>query len=115
MQVHIDTLKLVDGFLGTIDVTINGKTETVQCWNKDARERGRGWYINVNGIACKIGRGVKVWPASVLFNAETGKITNLLPRNYQAYNRHLHCTLVGFESDHQDKANRSLHNGGYRK
>lgn len=114
MQVHIDTLNIVDLYNATIAVTINGKTETVRCWNKDNRARDRGWYIEIYGIACKFRNGDKVWPAKITYWVEANKFTELQPTNYTRFNKHINCSLVGFESEFKDSKARSQHNGGYK-
>ncbi len=115
MNVNLETLKSVNGASCTIELTINGKTETVRCWNMDYRDLGRAWIIYVYGIACKFQTGDKVWPAQVTFWPESNKITTLEPVNYSRVNgRRRQYQLVGFESEFVESANRSQHNGGYK-
>lgn len=114
MKVHLNTLNLKDRCFGTIEITINGETQTVNCWSKDSREQGRGWWIDIYGIACKFRNGNKIWPAEITYSVESDKFFDLKPRNYTRYNKGIYCSLIGFESDFQDSQVRSQHNGGYR-
>ncbi len=115
MQVHFDTLKVVDGQNCTIDITINGKTQTVRAWNTDCRDRRDNyWLITIYGIACRFRSGNKVWPAEILYWPLSKKITGLKPRNYTRCNKPTLVSLAGFESDFEESKVRSQHNGGYR-
>ena len=114
LKVNIDTLKLTAPHSGTIEVTYGGKTQTVRCWNKDGRQQGRGWYIDIYGLACQFASGKKIWQAKITYWVESNKFTNLEPTNYQRWNGRVRCVLVGFESEFADHKDRSLHHGGYR-
>lgn len=112
---NIETFKSNDGVFGTIDLTINGKTETVPCWNRDLRAQNRGWNMIVSGVACKFLTGNKVWPAQITFWPETGGFTGLNPVGYSRVNGGRRAyQLVGFESEFQNSDIRSQHNGGYK-
>jgi hypothetical protein len=112
---NIETFTPTSEYAGLIQVTIDGKTQTVKCWNMDCRDKGRGWAIRIYGIACKFQTGDKVWPAEITYWPERNSFSQLEPQNYSRVNgRRRAYQLVGFESDYQESNRRSQHNGGYR-
>lgn len=111
----IETFKSEDGVSGTIEVTINGKTETLRCWNADLRAKGRAWTVTIYGIACKFQTGDKIWPAQITYWPEQNKFSALEPAGYtRVKGGRRSYQLIGFKSEFQDSNRRSQHNGGYR-
>ena len=112
---NIETFTPTSEYAGLIQVTIDGKTQTVECWNMDLRDKGRAWTIRIYGIACKFQTGDIVWPAEITYWPERNSFSQLEPQNYSRVNgRRRAYQLVGFESDYQESNRRSQHNGGYR-
>lgn len=55
---------------GTVEVTFQGRTERVKCIApKDGEAK---WTIY--GLCARYATGTKVWPATIWFSAETGKM-----------------------------------------
>jgi hypothetical protein len=115
ITINIETFKSEDGVSGTIDLTINGETQTVDCYNQDLRSKGRAWTIIVGGLACKFQTGTKVWPATITYWPEQNIFTQLGPVNYSRVNGgRRRYQLVGFKNHFTESENRSQHNGGYK-
>lgn len=109
MQVHYDTFKpsgtrtMSAGTQyqqHTVEVTIKGDRRTVRCSSVF------NGHITVYDLAVRFKTGTKVWPGTVNYWIETGRVNSLRPN----IDKRGLVSLVGFYEDYKGKPVQSQHN-----